>query len=88
MTIPAGKAVLIVLDGMSGDANGDGVVDAKDLVRHKRVEAQEARLDFAQGYVADLNEDNVIDEIDIDWIRYYLAFEKFGGEVPMLFTKQ
>ena len=80
LTIPAGEAVLVVLDGVAGDANGDGKFDARDLVRHKRIDAKEARVEFTQGYDPDLYVDDIINEIDTKWMRYYLAMGKFGEE--------
>lgn len=78
LTIPAGEAVLVVLDGVTGDANGDGMFDVRDLVRHKRVDAKEPRIAFSQGYEAYLNKDGIADKLDTMEMRYYLANGKFG----------
>ena len=73
LTIPAGEAVLVVLGVVKGDANGDGIHNSGDLVRHKRIAANVVGIDFTKGYDADLNEDSYIDEKDAAKMRQILV---------------
>ena len=65
--------MLVVLGVVKGDANGDGIHNSGDLVRHKRIAANVVGIDFTKGYDADLNEDSYIDEKDAAKMRQILV---------------
>ena len=63
----ASFTVEVVTQRIIGDANGDGSVDIRDLVRMKKLAAND---DYTQS--ADLISDNKIDSLDLAEIRKYL----------------
>lgn len=56
-----------------GDANGDGSVDVRDVVRVKRYLEQV----MSEVFWADMNGDNKIDETDVTLLRQYLISPKW-----------
>lgn len=64
--------------GQSGDANGDGVVDVRDLVRLKRYRANETI--WMDKVVTDFNEDGKLKQSDVLALRELLVAPKVVAE--------
>ncbi|MCI8669433.1 MAG: starch-binding protein [Lachnospiraceae bacterium] len=65
---------------LTGDLNGDGVIDEKDLDLLERFLSGEITLNEEQKKLADINEDGVVDEKDRDTLEQYINGET--TEIP------
>lgn len=73
VTVDSKAASLSGSGALLGDVNGDGKVDARDVLRLRLAVAKRVTLSPAENLVADVNGDNSVDARDVLRLRLFVA---------------
>ena len=81
MALPAGKASAAYIDTVTGDLNGDGLVDVSDMVVMTNYIHGKSEFTQEQYESADVNFDNSVDSLDLAGMRYIVLAN--SGKMPV-----